>query len=141
MANPQWVAITIYPSNFDVIIKELDLFTGKFFQDEAGKDHEISSSVIEGVKIPSGKSYTIYSSGKNELKDGTAGSFELYGENSERIGMYSWECLWRSLRNVSVWKSSVEEPLKRKYTTELSGGDMTSISLGMVSLQVTRIRH
>ena len=56
MANPQWVAITIYPSNFDVTIKELDLPMGKFFKDETGKDGEIPSSVIEGVKIPAGKS-------------------------------------------------------------------------------------
>lgn len=141
MANPQWVAITIYPSNFDVTIKELDLPMGKFFKDEAGKDSEIPSSVIEGVKIPAGKSYTIYSSGKNDLKDGTAGSFELHNENSELVGMYSWECLWRSLRNVSVWKSAVEQPLNRKYTTEVSGGDLNSVSLGIVSLQVTKIRH
>ena len=137
MAYAQWVAITIYPSNFEVTLKNVAHSWGKFYSD-GNKDNEIKPSDIEGVKIAKKGSYTIYACGRSDSASGTEGSFDLY-DGDTKVGTYSWDCPWGSKDNTSTWTPYGAAAPNNPYVTQQSGANLNSGALGNVSLQTTKL--
>ena len=87
MAYAQWVAITIYPSNFEVTLRNVAHSWSTFYSDR-NKDNEIQPSAIDVVKIDKKGSCAIYTCGRSDSASGTEGSFDLY-DGDTKVGTYS----------------------------------------------------
>ncbi|WP_310555877.1 aegerolysin family protein [Flavobacterium sp.] len=138
MAYAQWVAITIYPSNFEITLKNVAHSWGKFYKD-GNKDNEIQPSEIEGTKIAAGNSYVIYACGRSDAAAGTEGSFDIY-DGATVVGTYTWDCPWGSKTNSSNWSPNGPQPPFNNYITQQSGANLNSGALGNVTLQTTKVK-
>ncbi|MBI0551571.1 aegerolysin family protein [Pectobacterium parmentieri] len=128
-AYAQWVEIDIFAENMDVIIKKVNLKWGKFYE-QGNKDKEIKPDEINGYVIKSGKSYKIYSCGRENASSGTEGSISLYHEN-ELLGKYYWDCPWGNKTNKDNLSDVTKDP---QYEISKEGGNYQSGALGNIKI-------
>lgn len=116
-AYAQWIAITIAPSGFDLVIRNVTKDQGKFYTNN-NKNKEINASKIEGNVIAAGTTYTIYSCGRDASPTGTMGHFELHEYNNEvKLGTYYWNCPYNPIDNNHTYWDDLS-PLK--YDVKIS---------------------
>jgi hypothetical protein len=132
MAYAQWIEVKIRATSFTISVKNANLPWGKFYR-LGNKDQEISTDDINKITITSGNSATICSCGRADASAGTEGSFDLY-DGDTKVGTYRWDCPWGSKTNSFGWDTVDDD----KYTTEATGGNTDSGSIGNVTIKCVK---
>jgi hypothetical protein len=106
MTYKQWISVTVRPIGLNLIIKDVNLPWGKFYQ-YPNKDVEVPIEHIRNLVIENKKSAVISARGASDGPSGTEGQFNIYDNtnpaNPVYIGQYKFDCPWGDNMNTSVY--------------------------------------
>ncbi|MBV9013750.1 MAG: aegerolysin family protein [Pseudonocardiales bacterium] len=134
MAYAQWIRIIISAEVGGVSVQNAYRDWGKFYQCPNNKDHELSDSEINEIRVPEGEIGYVCSCGRSDASSGTEGTIDLYDyDRKVKIGTFYWDCPWGSKYNSWTWTKG-----SNNYMVEMSGGNKYGGAIGDVTLTVAK---
>ena len=109
----QWIALELANHNAtggeSIWIRDIWLAFGKLYDGE-DKDNEVDPNTVIGTEIKPGKSYTIYSCGKEGSSDGTEGKVSIaeLKEDGNNFAAIYWKDPWGSDSNYLEAQNKLE---------------------------------